>query len=170
MEKGCEKPQGIVIHGMLVTSQSSFINADGSVTRFRDSQVVGGAENYVASCRACYHSYNDLRSGAPAAPEPKGTPTSAQRFPSVSLLLDHMSHWRSKHPILVRTCILGTAPCSHGIKYPAAHKAWTIVWCDRPKRRSTRFAAGSAQRKAESPAAAEKVEERRLSLQALTLR
>ena len=41
---------------------------------------------------------------------------------------------------------------------------------DRPKRRSTRFAAGNAQRKEESPAAAEKVEERRLSLQALTLR
>ncbi|KAK9903332.1 hypothetical protein WJX75_003109 [Coccomyxa subellipsoidea] len=84
----------------------------------QEVEVVGGAENYVASCRACYHSYNDSRSGSAAAPEPKGTPTSAYR----------------------------------------------------PKRRSTRFAMGNAQRKDESPTAAEKVEERRLSLQALTLR
>ncbi|BDA50037.1 Thymidine kinase [Coccomyxa sp. Obi] len=82
----------------------------------QEVEVVGGAENYVAVCRKCYHSYMDSKN-APAAPP--GTPTSVAR----------------------------------------------------PKRRSSRLVAGSGQhRRASSPLPASDIEERRLSLQALTLR
>lgn len=70
-------------------------------------QVVGGAENYVASCRACYHSYNDSRSGSAAAPEPKGTPTSAYR----SAIISSLATDQPKHQT---TCLVE----SSSVKFP----------------------------------------------------